>query len=268
MRVLSFGGGTDSTAILCGWVERDLQKTEPIDHVFMADTGNEHPHTYAHVERMSDWNEKHGLPRITVIRKGGRQETLEESCLRLGVLPAIAYGRKTCSQKFKIEPAEKHMNSHPAARAVWAGGGKVEKMIGFEFSERRRWAASPMEDGKYRMRFPLVEWEWSRPECVAAIARAGLPQPGKSSCFFCPSMKKTEIRALKEAYPVLFHRALRLEATAISSPKWRPDTRPLGLGRGFAWRDFEHTTADAEVAPCMVCVDETEDVPQTLQDIL
>ena len=43
------------------------------------------------------------------------------------------------------------------------------------------------------------------------IERAGLPKPGKSSCFFCPSMKKKEIQALWENYPDLFQRAIALE---------------------------------------------------------
>ena len=37
---------------------------------------------------------------------------------------------------------------------------------------------------------------WGRDDCVAAIARVGLPQPGKSACFFCPSSKKHEIITL------------------------------------------------------------------------
>ena len=37
-----------------------------------------------------------------------------------------------------------------------------------------------------------MEWGWSRKDCIQAIRDAGLPLPGKSSCFFCPSMKRWE----------------------------------------------------------------------------
>ena len=35
-----------------------------------------------------------------------------------------------------------------------------------------------------------MEWGWDRDRCIRAIQEAGLPLPGKSSCFFCPSMKR------------------------------------------------------------------------------
>ncbi|HUC76710.1 MAG TPA: hypothetical protein VMS04_15520, partial [Vicinamibacterales bacterium] len=80
-------------------------------------------------------------------------------------------------------------------------------------------------------RYPLIEWGWGRGECVQAIARVGLPQPGKSACFFCPSSKKIEIFDLRERYPNLMKRALAMEANAeLTSIK--------GLGRSFAWADL------------------------------
>lgn len=51
MRALAFGGGTDSTGIIGGWVERGLVGAEPIDAVVFADTGGERPETYEHVAR-------------------------------------------------------------------------------------------------------------------------------------------------------------------------------------------------------------------------
>lgn len=262
MRVLAFGGGTDSTAILCGWVERDLQKAEPIDLILFADTGGEKPHTYDHIERMQKWLRGTALPLITVIAKGGNDRTLEEDCLAAESLPSVAYGFKTCSQKFKVEPQEKYMNSVRAARLAWRAGGRVEKLVGYDFSETRRWMKARLDDGKYSLRFPLVEWEWSRPECIAAIQRAGLPLPGKSACFFCPSSKKHEIDALKREYPVLFDRAIAMEDNARKSLK-----TVKGLGRSFSWRDYAVTNEEPTVEPCMVCVDGSDE-PQTLQDLL
>ena len=48
--------------------------------------------------------------------------------------------------------------------------------------------------------YPLMEWGWDREACIRAIEAAGLPQPGKSSCFFCPSMRAEEIIDLREHY--------------------------------------------------------------------
>ncbi len=261
MRVLSFGGGTDSTAILCAWHERGLQASQPIDLILFADTGGEKPHTYEHVDRMQKWLRGTALPLVTIVSKAGNDRTLEQDCLVKHMLPSIAYGRKGCSQKFKIEPQEKYLNSVRGARLVWRSGSKVEKLLGYDYSEKTRWAKTPLEDDKYAYRFPLVEWEWTRVECVAAIARAGLPQPGKSACFFCPSSTKPEIDDLKKTYPVLFHRALAIEDNARNLKTTK------GLGRRFSWRDYATTKEEVSVERCMVCVDGSDD-PTTIKALL
>jgi hypothetical protein len=40
-----------------------------------------------------------------------------------------------------------------------------------------------------------------RDECVQAIQAAGVPLPGKSACFFCPSSKQREVLDLKRRHP-------------------------------------------------------------------
>jgi len=250
MNVLGFGGGDDSTGILAGWHLKGLQRWDPIDLILFADTGNEKPHTYEHVARMQLWLDLHGFPPITVVKKGGRQETLEENCLRKKTLPSIAFGRKKCSHVFKIEPQEKYLNNHRASRAWWKSGRKVRKLIGYAFSEERRWAKAPLEDNKYVYEYPLVEWEWSKPECVAAMAKVGIPRPGKSACYFCPSSTKSEIDVLKQTYPLLFQRAIAMEDNA------QPSLRTVkGLGRRFSWRDYAVTSEEPDIHPCLICVD-------------
>ncbi len=250
---MAFGGGTDSTALLAGWVERGLQAVEPIDVILFADTGGEKPHTYAHIERMNLWLALNGMPEITVVRKGGRVETLEQECLRLKTLPSIAFGYKTCSQKYKVEPQQKWANNDPVCKAAWAAGELVEQLVGYSFEEERRWANAGLEDDKFRYRFPLVEWEWRKEDSIAAIHRAGLPLPGKSACFFCPSSKKSEIFDLAVDYPDLYERAIAIEDGA----RPRLTQKVKGLGRRFAWRDYAagFDVPEPDIAPCMVCVD-------------
>lgn len=255
MRAAAFGGGTNSTAILCGWVERGMVDTQPIDVITFADTGGERPETYRHIERMNKWLPAHGLPQITVVRRNARTPedfTLEGNCLRRKMLPSLAYGFKSCSQKYKIQPQDKAMNNDPRARDLWKSGGKVEKLIGYEFAESRRWMKAPIEDEKYSYRYPLVEWEWSRPECLAAIQRAGLELPGKSSCFYCPASKKSEIDNLRREHPDLYARAIAMEDNARDGL-----TTVKGLGRRFSWRDYTRTQEAPPMQGCMFCIDET-----------
>ena len=223
--IVSYGAGTNSTAMLVGLHERG----ERPDFILFADTGGERPETYRHRDTVSNWCESVGFPRIVMVRKEGNMETLEENCLRVNMLPSIAYGFKSCSGKYKIQPQEKWANNNAQCKDVWKAGGKVLKLIGYDADEHHR--AKIPEDKKYTYRYPLVEWDWGREECVEAIDRAGLPQPGKSACFFCPSSKPHEILELKRIHPDLIQRALAMEAGAKL-------TSVNGLGRSYSWADL------------------------------
>ena len=96
------------------------------------------------------------------------------------------------------------------------------KFIGYDAGEataatRCCWATWPTR--KYSKWYPLMEWGWDREACIRQIEAAGLPQPGKSSCFFCPSMRAEEIIDLREQHPDLFRRALALEDNARTNLK-------------------------------------------------
>ena len=238
MNVVGYGGGANSTAMLIGLWQRHI----PVDLILFADPGGEQPHTYAYLEIMDRWLAEHGMPPITRVwytTRDGQRLTLEQECLRSASLPSIAYGYKKCSLKHKVFPQEKFCRHDPRCRAVWAGGGRVVKFIGYDAGEperRERVRERDEADRKYQKEYPLMEWGWNRDRCIQAIQEAGLPLPGKSSCFFCPSMKRREIRTLYHRYPELLGRALAMEDRA------RPNLVTIkGLGRNWAWRDFlEH----------------------------
>jgi len=228
MNVVAYGGGTNSTAMLAWMHDNGVSP----DLILFADTGGEKPHTYTHVAEVSDWCASVGFPSITIVRKRGYKfigETLEENCLRKTMLPSIAYGYKGCSLKYKVQPQDMYCNNHEGCKEVWANGGKVTKYIGYDADEERR--AKITSDAKYDYVYPLIGAGWGREECVEAIAKAGLRQPGKSACFFCPSSKKAEIIDLQKRYPDLLGRALFMESNAIT-------TNVKGLGRSFSWREF------------------------------
>ena len=48
----------------------DVYKRQiPVDLILFADTGAEHPHTYAYLEVMDRWLKDHGMPPITRVYK-------------------------------------------------------------------------------------------------------------------------------------------------------------------------------------------------------
>ena len=150
----------------------------PVDLILFADPGAEQPHTYAYLDTMSRWLENHGMPAITRVwytEKNGQRLTLEQECLRSGTLPSIAYGYKKCSLKHKVAPQEKFCRHYQPCIDAWEKGEKVVKFIGYDAGEERRLLnALPhdLQDKKYQKEYPLMEWGWSRKDC---IQRSGMP---------------------------------------------------------------------------------------------
>ena len=227
--LLTFGGGTNSTALLIELVKRKHQ----LDFIIFSDTGAETENTYRHIKRMSSWLIQNGYPEIIFVQttnREGQKITLEEDCLKYKRLPSLAYGFKGCSLKFKKRPQDKYMNNNPVAKEIWKQGGKITKIIGFDADEEHR-AKRFVEDKKYVAWYPLIDWDIGRKECIEIIKKAGFALPGKSSCFFCPAMKKQEIKDLYTCNRHLYDRAIEIEKNAnLQSVS--------GLGRSFSWENL------------------------------
>jgi len=164
--------------------------------------------------------------------------SLQAECLRLGVLPSKAYGFGSCSMKWKIDPQRKFDKEFAAANELEISD--LTRLLGFDADEPNRMerALANAHRTPTKQRFPLIEWDWGRDECVEAIARAGLMQPGKSACFFCPSSKKPEILLLRRDNPELLNVALEMERKALAGDGNAPASRAAGLGRSFSWADL------------------------------
>lgn len=242
--IVAYGMGVDSTAMLVGMAARG----ERPDLILFADTGDEKPQTYAYLPVINAWLRKVGFPQVQVVKnarpKSG-DKSLSESLLRLGVLPALAYGAHQCSLVWKRDPQQKFVKAWQPAIDAWAAGLQVVNCIGYDAGPRdscRQYKAEGKESPGYRNRFPLIEWGWNREECIRQIEAAGLPVPVKSACFHCPASKKDEIVWLKREAPILFRRALAIEAGALPKIEARraagDKVSTIGLGRNFAWADM------------------------------
>jgi len=221
--ICSFGGGTNSTALLIECVKRSIK----IDLILFADTGGERPFTYHYVQWISEWLVSKGYPSIITVK--APNVTLEQDCLNRNALPSIVYGYKTCSQRFKIQPQDKAINQNPYVKQALKAGYRIVKLIGFDADEPYR--ANKEYNDKFTRIYPLIEWNMGRAECVKAIQDAGFVLPGKSSCFFCPNSKPSEIKWLQQTHPHLMQRALVMEANANLTSK-------RGLGRNFSWKSI------------------------------
>ncbi len=196
--VVAYGMGVDSTAMLVGMHQRGIRP----DKILFADTGGEKPETYAYRAYMDAWLAKHDFPPVTVLKQKpttndrGTYATLEENCLINNTLPSLAFGGRSCSQKWKHAPQHAFLRKDEAAIEAWAKGRKLTKLIGYDAGPIDARRPHIGDDEHYRYAYPLREWGWDREESQRQIAAAGLPVPPKSACFFCPSSKPQELREL------------------------------------------------------------------------
>lgn len=264
MIAVNVGLGTNSIACV---VEAHNRGIRP-DFLAFADTGSEMPHTYKYIALFDAWLLSVGFPpltRVRWIRQTGEFIPLHVWCEEGATLPSKAFGFSGCTSKWKQQPIDKFFKNHPLIAVEHEQGRRVERWIGFDADEphraERMFAKDP-DNHLWEWRAPLVEWGLGRDECVEVIARAGLPQPGKSSCFMCPSMKKHEIVTLTRRYPELAERALVMEARA------KPNLDTVkGLGRTFAWGDYLAGNPQAIEAPEVVevecaCFDGEDDLAE------
>jgi hypothetical protein len=228
--VACFGGGVNSAGML---IEMHRREIIP-DITLFADTEGERPETYRFVTEFSGWLVQHHMPPITTVRVTG--EALEENCLRREALPSVAYGFKTCSQRWKSEPQEKFLNH-------WAGGRFYRKAIGFDAGEPQR--AKVYKDTKCEAWYPLVEWDLDRDDCDRLCRSEGFTV-AKSSCFFCPNMRRREVLELSKEHPDLYARAVAMERSADL-------TAVQGLGRTWRWGDIHLQLPLFEIDKSMPC---------------
>lgn len=205
------------------------------DKIMFADPGKEHKGTYEYIPILNKWLVEHGQPEITIVynvNKEGEFIGLYQDCIDNKSLPSIAYGFKSCSQKWKRHPIDKALNNWDVAKSIWAIGGVVIKYLGYDADESHR-TQKDYSDKKYKHVYKLVELNMGRFECVQCIIDAGLPLPPKSSCTFCPSMKPWEIIELYENEPKEFYDAVEMERNAKENLQ-----TVKGLGRDFSWWDL------------------------------
>lgn len=230
MRVVSYGGGVQSTALLVLAAQRKIDFL-----VFLfANVGNdsENPATLAYVRDVAmPYAAAHGID-LAVLdkrRRDGCTETLlewtirSERSIRLPLRSADGRpGRRSCTAEFKIDVLGRWLRDQGATRddpATVALGISIDEFQRMSTDDPRR----PWE----RKCYPLIKRHLSRQDCQNIIAAAGLPIPPKSSCWFCPFHRLSDWQRLKREQPALFEQAVALEAEL--------GERSVRIGREPVW---------------------------------
>lgn len=220
MRVFSFGGGVQSTAVLVLAAQGKVQ----YDAFLFANVGedSENPDTLAYVaQHARPYAERHRI-RFEELRKPG--ETLlgwvyrSERSIRIPMRMANgAPGHRTCTEVFKINIIDRWIKKH--------GAGPHTVGLGISTDELQR--ARTSRDEWKTLEYPLLDLRLSRSDCARLIADAGLPLPPKSSCYFCPFKSNRQWVQLRHDKPALFGEAVKLERAM--------NERRAELGKDSVW---------------------------------
>lgn len=236
--VVSYGGGTNSTALLIAMRYKNIVPND----ILFADTQAEMPETYEYIEGFNQWLINHDFPAITTVKQGKfthrktnkQYSSIEEKCLLNHELPSKAYGRSSCAINYKIAPVDKYLKSK--YKEILDQQIKIRRQIGYHAGEVRRVLKHGIKEDKcFIYEFPLIEWKLDQYNCNVLIQSAGLKVPPKSSCFFCPNRKPLEVLELREKHPDLYQRGCDIENNAHLK-------NITGLGRNFRWNDIGELT--------------------------
>jgi hypothetical protein len=201
-RVISYGGGVDSTAMTLLL----LKMGDNPDMIIFADTGGEYPETYNYIDKFDAYLREKAQIGITKIQ--AKEGPMYEYMLERGWTPSRQYPSHI--DRWKLRPILKYIQE-------WRNGETVEMCIGIDYDEsdrmrtpRRRWIVN---------RYPLVDARVGRRGAERIIKEAGLPLPIKSGCFFCPFQHRSRWLWAKREHPELFAAARKLEENGNWFPK-------------------------------------------------
>lgn len=203
INVVSYGGGQNSTAMIIEMYNRNIK----IDHIILADTGNEMPETYEFLEEFIRWCKEKKIDFVIVKSELGK---LRDYYVSKNLIPFRAF--RHCTDKFKIRPINNFIKEKFGIKTP------INMYMGIASDEAHR-AGNIFGRKQFTYLFPLIEWEVDRQGCIDIIKKEGLSIPVKSGCYFCPFQPKKSWKELLERHPDLFQDSIEFEKQGSSYPK-------------------------------------------------
>ena len=221
LRVCSFSGGKDSTAMLL----RMLEEKMPVDVILFCDTGLEFPALYDHIRKV----EQNIGREITVVKNPNDFEYLfarKKITRKRKTQNAARYGMERdgyswagpkmrwCTELLKNQPREQFLQH---LREEYT----VLEYVGIAADETYR--LSRKCNQRPEVRLPLVEWGMTEADCLAYCKERGYDWGGlyekmhRVSCWCCPLQSLVELRVLYRDFPDLWEQLKRWDAMT-----WRP----------------------------------------------
>jgi hypothetical protein len=188
MKIISLGWGVQSFT-LAAMVA--LGELEMVDAALHADTTHESILTYQFAKRWTGWLEEKSVKIVTVC--DGDKRLGEGGVVDIPAFTISNNGngqtKRLCTPDWKIAPMRRWLQAN-------RNGEPVEMWLGISTDEFQRMRDS---DVKYvTNRYPLIELNMSRKDCVKWLQEHNLEVPPRSACTFCPFHTTDEWRKIKK----------------------------------------------------------------------
>ena len=223
-RVLSFGGGVQTTALALMLERGDvLPGAERPDVAIFADTGAEPRHVYETIEWL---RERVSYPVLVERAQGDLERDVRDQLAGVSNwrhksprpdqcdLPVFGVRggmvQRQCTTAYKVDVIKRGICGFYGKPATAFRAGEVVQYIGISWDEAIRMKDSRVQ--YIRNSWPLVDGRWTRSGCWEWLEEEYPGHPaGRSACYFCPFHSVGEWRELKRRYPELWERSLDLD---------------------------------------------------------
>ncbi len=215
MHIISLGAGVQSSTMALMAAHGEI-KPMP-DCAIFADTGAEPTHVY---EQLAFLEEALPFPVHRVMKEDGLEKAIRRQLKdkRFATAPfyteskaGVGMLRRQCTREYKIEPIEKKIRELLGLKPRQRGPKEVaiSQWIGISMDEVIRIKPNPKR--YIENRWPLIETEFYRWDCLAWMESHGYPAPRKSACYFCPYHDDKTWLDMKKNDPVSFDLATEID---------------------------------------------------------
>lgn len=210
IHVLSYGGGTQSTALLLMALNGEINGVIP-DFIIFSDTGWENQRTYDWVEKVNEYIKKKYNREIIITQNGNLREDLLQAAVsgeRVASIPFFTKDgqgqkglvRRQCTKEYKIIPVTKEIRKQLGYQPRTRVKEMVHLWKGISTDEIQR--AKPLPDRWITAEHPLIDiMDVDRSGCISYVENTGLGTPEQSSCVGCPYHSNAFWKEMKTKHP-------------------------------------------------------------------
>lgn len=211
VKFISLGAGVQSTTLALMAAHGEFGDNAPKVAIF-ADTGWEPTQVYKHLDWLEKELDKYGIKVLRATRGNIREDFLRfiNGEGRSASIPFFTKDPKNpngkegmlwrqCTKEYKIDVVRRAMREYLGYGPRQRVKEKIELWMGISTDEIFRAKSSTVQ--YITNRYPLLDRNMSRNDCLRWMKNNGYPMPPKSSCIGCPYRSDNQWIDLKENYP-------------------------------------------------------------------